>query len=249
MFNSIKILKHQGRQYIKDLAAVELKPPFRGRPKIAICDTGADELASVCPVGAIGTKPVTIDMGKCVFCGECALRYPEKVSFTQDYYLASNSRDALIVREGTNEPVEFDKSAIRKEIQGIFGKSLKLRQVSAAGDNSAELELNATRNVNFDLGRFGIEFVASPRHADGIVVTGPISANMAEALQICYDATPSPKIIILCGADAISGGIFADSPAIDRSFLYSHKVDLYIPGNPPHPLTIIHGILKLVRTA
>jgi Ni,Fe-hydrogenase III small subunit len=124
---------------------------------------------------------------------------------------------------------------------------LKLRQVSAAGDNSAELELNAAGNVNFDIGRFGIEFVASPRHADGIVITGPISENMSEPLQICYDAVPDPKIIILCGVDAVSGGIFIDSPALNRTFLNKYKIDLYVPGNPPHPLTFINGILELIK--
>ena len=108
------------------------------------------------------------------------------------------------------------------------------------------MELNASGNVNFDIGRFGIDFVASPRHADGILITGPISENMAEPLQICYDATPDPKIIILCGTDAISGGIFEGSKAINRSFLDKYKIDLYIPGNPPHPLTIINGILRLI---
>ena len=110
------------------------------------------------------------------------------------------------------------------------------------------MELNAAVNVNFDMGRFGIEFVASPRHADGIVITGPISKNMAEPLQICYDATPEPRIIILAGTDAISGGIFEGSAALDRSFLTKYPVDLYIPGNPVHPLTFINGVLSLIRS-
>lgn len=107
--------------------------------------------------------------------------------------------------------------------------------------------MNAAGNVNFDMGRYGIEFVASPRHADGIVITGPISVNMAEALQICYDATPAPKIIILVGTDAISGGLFEKSPLIDRSFLDRYSVDLYVPGNPAHPLTFINGVMDLIR--
>jgi len=102
-------------------------------------------------------------------------------------------------------------------------------------------------NVNFDMGRFGIEFVASPRHADGIVITGPVSENMAEPLQICYDATPDPKLIILAGTDAISGGIFDGAPALNRSFLNKYKIDLYVAGNPVHPLSFINGILQLIR--
>lgn len=108
------------------------------------------------------------------------------------------------------------------------------------------MELNAAGNVNFDMGRFGIEFVASPRHADGVVVTGPVSKNMADALQITWEAVPSPKIFILAGTDAISGGVFSNSPALDRNFPLLDKADLYIPGNPMHPLSFIHGILDLL---
>jgi Ni,Fe-hydrogenase III small subunit len=109
------------------------------------------------------------------------------------------------------------------------------------------MELNAANNVQFDMSRFGIEFVASPRHADGIVITGPITVNMSEPLDLCYKAVPDPKIIVLAGTDAISGGIFEGSPALDRSFLGHYKIDLYIPGNPVHPLTFINGILSLIN--
>jgi len=159
--------------------------------------------------------------------------------------MATNVQERLVVHSGSDLPVELDPVKVRKEIYSYFGHALKLRQVSAGGDNSAEMELNASGNVNFDMGRYGIEFVASPRHADGIVVTGPVTRNMAEALQICYDAVPSPKIIVLCGTDAISGGIFSESKALKRDFLADHPADLYVPGNPPHPLTFINGILDL----
>ncbi len=248
MINALKILIHQGKQYIPDVTKVELKSPYRGRPAITSAYVNENELATLCPLNAILTKPVRIDLGKCNFCGECAMKFPDKISFTADYKLATNNRDALIIKEGDESTIKFDEKAIRKELPSLFGGSLKLRQVSAGGDNSTELELNAAGNVNFDMGRFGIEFVASPRHADGIVITGPITNNMSKALQICYDSTPAPKIIILCGVDAISGGIFADSPDIDRTFIENHKVDLYIPGSPPHPLTFINAILDLIKS-
>ena len=133
-----------------------------------------------------------------------------------------------------------------KEIKKIFGKSLKLRQVSAGGCNGCEMELNACSNCNFDMGRFGIDFVASPRHADGLVITGPISENMAYALEDCYKSTPDPKIVILAGACAISGGIFQDSTKINREFLEKYPIDLYIPGCPVHPLTFINGVLDFI---
>jgi Ni,Fe-hydrogenase III small subunit/NAD-dependent dihydropyrimidine dehydrogenase PreA subunit len=247
MINTLKILKHQGIQYIKDPTEEVLKEPFRGRPVITDEQIDEAELVSLCPTNAISAKPVRIDLGKCTFCGECAFKFPRKIKFTPDYKISVNHRSSLIIKEGDHKPLELNPELIRKEISSFFSDSLKLRQVSAGGDNSAELELNASGNVNFDIGRYGIEFVASPRHADGLVITGPISNNMAEPLQICYDAMPDPKIIILYGVDAISGGIFADSPAINRKFLEKYKVDLYIPGNPPHPLSFINGILELIR--
>ncbi len=246
MFEDFKILYHQGKQYIPDLTTVEVPGIFRGRPVITNENVDENLLIDMCPTMAISTNPVSIDLGKCTFCGECSFAFPSKIQFTKDYKISSNIRERLIVKAGDTGFVELDAEKIRKEIKKIFGGSLKLRQVSAAGDNSCELELNATGNVNFDVGRFGIEFVASPRHADGIVITGPISENMAEPLQICYDATPAPKIIILAGTDAISGGIFAGSKALNRSFLDKYPIDLYVPGNPVHPLTFINGVLSLL---
>ena len=247
MLNNLKILYHQGKQYIPDVTKAKVPGIFRGRPIITAEQVDEGKLISICPTGAIQSSPVSIDLGKCTFCGECAFAFPQKIRFTTDYKIATNDRNNLIIHQGQDVPVELDPALVRKEIQDMFNGSLKLRQVSAGGDNSCELELNACSNVNFDMGRFGIEFVASPRHADGIVITGPISENMAEPLQICYDATPDPKIIILAGVDAISGGIFAGSPALNRKFLENNKIDLYVPGNPIHPLTFINGVLELIR--
>lgn len=247
MIKEVAAMIRNGKQFIPDLRNAKLKTPFRGRPEISKAKVDENALKNLCPLGAIATSPVSIDLGKCSFCGECAFAFPEKIKFTQDYRLASNNEHALIVKEGDSIPVSVSKDVIRKEIKSVFSKSLKLRQVSAGGDNSCEFELGATGNANFDMGRFGIEFTASPRHADGIVVTGPITENMAEPLKIAYDAIPEPKLFILCGVDAISGGIFANSEALNRSILKDIEIDLYIPGNPPHPLTIINGILDLTR--
>lgn len=247
MFNNLKIVFHQGKQYIRNTSTVKVPGIFRGRPVISAEKVNETELIGLCPVNAIASNPLSIDMGKCTFCGECAKQFPNKIRFTSEYKISTNERARLIVKEGEDKPVEVNPETVRSEIHRVFGSSLKLRQVSAGGDNSCEWELNASNNVQFDMGRYGIEFVASPRHADGIVITGPITENMAEALQICYDAVPEPKIIVLVGTDAISGGIHAESSALNRSFLDKYPVDLYIPGNPAHPLTIINGLLDLTR--
>lgn len=203
-------------------------------------------VSNLCPSGAIDPESGSIDIGRCVFCRECSFACPEKIVFTDDYRIAANTRNGLIIHPGNEEHLRLNEEIIRTEVRRMFKRSLKLRQVSAGGDNSCEMELNAAGNVNFDMGRYGIEFVASPRHADGIVITGPVSENMAEALQITWDAVPEPKIIILAGTDAISGGMFTDSPAVRRRFIDEHHIDLYVPGNPCHPLTFINGIMDLL---
>ena len=248
MFRSIKILRQHGIQYVPNLRTAELTSLFRGRPVLSgeVSAELATNLAKMCPSGAIQQAPFSIDMGKCIFCRECEFAAPDNIRFTNDYHIATNNRDNLIIKENHDNPIVLNPDLVRKEIRTLFRRSLKLRQVSAGGDASNEMELNAAGNVNFDMGRYGIEFVASPRHADGVVITGPITENMAEALQICFDATPKPSLVILCGTDAISGGLFQESNALNRNFLSRHPIDLYVPGNPVHPLTFINGVLDLI---
>jgi Ni,Fe-hydrogenase III small subunit len=249
MLRELKVLKSHGSQFVKNLRTQPVSGIFRGRPVIDAAIT-PDEIAyagNLCPVEAINMESCSIDLGRCTFCNECAFALPGKIHFTNDYRIAAYRREDLIINPGSDGHLRLDSVYVRKEIRRMFRGALKLRQVSAAGDNSCEMELNAAGNVNFDMGRYGIEFVASPRHADGIVITGPISENMSEALQITYEAIPDPKIIILAGTDAISGGIFYDSPALNRKFIEEHHIDLYVPGNPIHPLTFINGIIDLLR--
>ena len=243
----IKVLRSHGIQYIPDLSNVTLSEEFRGRPELTITDdmSQVEEAAKICPTAAISTTPFSLDLGKCLFCGECAICAPKNIRFTNDFKIATTKREALIIKPG-DERVEFHHESVRPVIRKMFGKALKLRQVSAAGDASIEMELNATGNVNFDFGRFGVDFTASPRHSDGVVITGPISKAMAEPLQICYDAVPDPKVLIVCGSEACSGGLYASSKAVDRSFLDSHDVDLWIPGTPSHPMSFIDGVVNLI---
>jgi Ni,Fe-hydrogenase III small subunit len=243
----VNIFRRHGRQYVNDLRKAEIRGSFRGRPVISDSIAAPEKLAAemICPTNAIRRDPFSLDLGKCEFCMECQFASAGKIRFTRDHRIATNVRENLVITQGTDKPIMSDPSLIRKEIKHLFRHALKMRQVSAGGDNSAEMELNACGNVNFDMGRYGIEFVASPRHADGIVITGPVSANMSEALRITWEAVPSPKLIVLAGTAAISGGIMAGSGVLNREFTESITPDLYVPGNPPHPLTFINGILDL----
>jgi|SRR5665647_148513 Ni,Fe-hydrogenase III small subunit len=249
MIKEFKILSDHGRQFIHDLRKQPVSERFRGLPVISdnITENEVKKVSAMCPVNAIDRQSGAIDLGKCVFCNECALLLPGKIRFTNDYRIATNKREDLLIRPGQTGLLRIDETVVRKDVRRLFKRALKLREVSAGGDNSCEMELAATGNVNFDVGRYGIEFVASPRHADGIVITGPVTENMAKALEICYDAVPSPKVIILAGTDAISGGIFEGSPALNRTFIRDHHIDLYVPGNPAHPLTFINGVMDLIR--
>ena len=249
MLDLIKLRIRHGFQAIADIRNAAMSEAHRGFPIINEAKYNADwqEVIDVCPTKAITKKPAAIDLGKCIFCDECERVSNGAIRFSNDYKIAASKKDHLVVATGAVYK-EYVVSAIeaRKEIHKLFGRSLKLRQVSAGGCNGCEMELSACGNVNFDMGRFGIDFVASPRHADGVVITGPITKNMAHALLDAYKSISEPKIVLAVGACAISGGVFADSEELNREFLSVVKVDLYIPGCPPHPLTIINAILDFI---
>jgi len=244
--NAVTVRLAEGQPVIADITAASVPERFRGRPKLdsARCTEGCSACVDVCPTHAVSLNPLTIDLGACVFCPLCTEACPEgAISYTNDYKMAATSRAGLLLRDWG----KISPESCTQEIQRLFGRSLKLRSVSAGGCNGCELELNALGNVNFDMGRFGIEFVASPRHADGIVLSGTTTRNMEQALAATYEAVPAPKLVILFGACAISGGIYQSSDQLAREYLERLKIDLYIPGCPPHPLTFIYGLLTYLR--
>ncbi|MHB8094120.1 MAG: NADH-quinone oxidoreductase subunit B family protein [Candidatus Aminicenantales bacterium] len=250
MFELLKLRKRHGRPVIPDIRRAEVHPAFRGFPLLDgnRCPQGCSSCDGICPTEALQRRPLRLDLGKCVFCGQCArICLAGAVRFGNAVRLGSSRRDGLIVVSGqTPEAFAAGAITVRKEIRRLFGRSLKLRQVSAGGCNACEMELAACGNVNFDAGRFGIEFTASPRHADGIVLTGPISRNMAPALHDAYRSIGEPKIVIAAGACAVSGGLFANSEEVDRKFLEEIGADLFVPGCPPHPLTFIRAVLDFL---
>ncbi|MBN1972022.1 MAG: NADH-quinone oxidoreductase subunit NuoB [Sedimentisphaerales bacterium] len=237
--------KHRTIKYPK--AEPVLPEKFCGRPVVdaSKCTADCKLCINVCPVNAIQKKnsAITIDLGKCLFCSQCAQNCPSgAISFTREYRLAARKRDDLILSDKENKLVRV----LDEKAKSLFGRSLKLRQVSAGGCNACEADTNVLGTVVFDLGRFGIQFVASPRHADGILVTGPVPENMRLALEKTYEAVPDPKIVIAVGACAISGGIYEGHTQVNNGADRIIPVDLYIPGCPPHPMTILDGLIRLL---
>ena len=251
MFSLLRSRIAHGYQAIPDIRKAKVNDKHRGFPVVreALLSKGElEKLPDCCQNDAIALSPLRIDLGKCDFCGECErLTKNGAIRFSNFLRTSASSRERLIVASDLTE-IDYEARAVtvREEIRRLFGHSFKIRSVSAGGCNACEMELNACTNVNFDMGRFGFDIVASPRHADAIVVTGPITENMAAALMDTYLCTPQPRIVIAMGACAISAGRFALSPAVNRKFFEQVPPDLYIPGCPSHPLTVINGILDFL---
>jgi len=239
---------HQGHRTIGFPAAAPTLPKgFQGRPELrmGLCAEDCRRCCDTCPTDAISRTPsgCTLDLGRCLFCGECAEACSSHaIRFGQEYRMAARTRSGLRLEGPEYQLAE----AIDNESRRLFGRSLKFRQVSAGGCNACEADINVLSTVVFDLGRFGIEIVASPRHADGLIVTGPVPENMRLALLKTWEATPSPKLLIAVGSCAISGGPFRGHPEVHGGVTDLLPVDLFIPGCPPHPITILDGLLRLL---
>ncbi len=230
-----------------DGPAPELPERWLGEPELPAGGLPADAETAFCPTGALSAKNgARLDVGRCIFCGEC--RDKAGVAFSRRYAMARFGRRDLVVGHHDAGEGEFGKSVTPERlalIRSLFGKSLKLRQVSAGGCNACEADCNVLGTLAWDMGRFGLAFVASPRHADGILVTGPVTDNMKLAVEKTYAAVPSPKVVIATGACAVSGGIYGggSGKGVLDGIL---PVDMYIPGCPPHPLVILEGLLRLI---
>lgn len=220
---------------------------FRGLPVLdqSKCPDGCRQCIESCPTAALRQQDslLELDLGRCLFCTDCVEFCPEgAITYTDDYRLSTRSRTDLVLGQRGLQLA----AALDDKVRRLFGRSLKLRQVSAGGCNACEADVNVLNTVVFDLSRFGIQFVASPRHADGLLITGPVTENMRVALQKTYEAVPEPKLVIAVGACAISGGPYLDHPEAHNGADSVVPVDLYVPGCPPSPWTILDGLLRLL---
>jgi Ni,Fe-hydrogenase III small subunit/formate hydrogenlyase subunit 6/NADH:ubiquinone oxidoreductase subunit I len=248
---------------------------FRGAPRFDFAKwRDARPAAEACPTGAVSIREsgaaryVTVDYGHCIFCGECSeADRSSAIQITREFELAVRDRRGLVLTaeyqlnpDGTQHelkqlqqggfPVDADAAALERRVHDAIyktlGRSLAIREVDAGSCNGCEVEITALNNPVYDLERFGIHFVASPRHADMLLVTGPVTRNMELALMKTYRATPDPKVVVAVGACGISGGIFGRNYATVGGVDQVVPVDVYIPGCPPRPHALLYGILLAV---
>lgn len=249
---SKKILgNHVETRHLKDLVVPD---NFRGKVSFTSETVKGKQslLEDICPTRALSKKDndsMALDNGKCIMCGHCAEAAPELIKIENKSANPARTKNQL-VEYSTKETFEKSYEQMGKELQEkikkLFGRSLAIREVDAGSCNGCEIEITALNNPIYDIERFGIHFVSSPRHADVLLVTGPASRNMETALLRTYEATPSPKIVIAVGACACSGGIFGDTYATTGGIDKIVPVDVYIPGCPPRPEALIRGLLLAV---
>jgi Ni,Fe-hydrogenase III small subunit/formate hydrogenlyase subunit 6/NADH:ubiquinone oxidoreductase subunit I len=227
--------------------SVEFPERFRGRPVFdpERCAEGCRSCRAALPSELLVEREgrLELDVGACLFAPEEASACASgAVRFSADYRMAASEREGLLTPRGELALAH----ALEEQTRRLFGRSLRLRSVAAGSCNGCEAELVALGNVVFDLARFGVQFVASPRHADGIVITGAISRNMESAVYSAYEAVPDPRLVIAVGACAINGGPFRGSPEVGDGVPGDLPVDLWVPGCPPHPYTLLDGLLRLL---
>lgn len=234
-----------------------VSPTYRGKVAFEsnkISESDFDILNKNCPTKSFDfnkeESSLSVDHGKCITCGKCSTILPDLIKIKNNFAPASTKRVELVESfdiASIKRSYEDIGSELKEKIHMLFGRSLAIREIDAGSCNGCEVEITALNNPIYDIERFGIHFVASPRHADLLLVTGPASRNMEIALKRTYDATPNPKLVVAVGACACSGGIFGDTYATTGGIGKIVPVDIYIPGCPPRPQALIYGILLAIN--
>jgi Ni,Fe-hydrogenase III small subunit len=206
------------------------------RPVITDAKVDQLRLKAVCPVHAIGANPARIDLGKCVFCGQCEQTFPTKIHFTEDAYIASNVRERLIVIEGENMPIRMDESLIRDEIGELLTESISLMHLFTS---SADMS-NIGNIPN------AIQIVHSPQEAHGVIITGHIGDEFMQTLENTYSQLKAPRLIIVAGQQALSSEIFETT--LQGKINNKYQIDLFIPGDPYHPKTLEISLRQLIQS-
>lgn len=222
-------------------AAVTVEPPT-----VPSASPASTEL---CPTGAIAGHggAVTLDRGRCILCGRCVALQPDRFTFAPDVEIAAVARNQLVVPSQPEDDATL--AALQHKLADAvrtLRRSVHIRHVDAGSDGAEEWEVAALTNPVYDVHRLGIFFTASPRHADLLLVTGVGAAGMADPLRRTYHAMPSPKIVLAAGTDAVSGGLVHPTYATRGGIDTIVPVDVWVPGSPPSPFSLLHGILLAI---
>ena len=222
-----------------------------------LTDAIASRVCAVCPTGALSTEDhhgrncLRLSYGQCIGCGRCVEIGEGALVPASRFRWTGLAREQLVRRWDLRSRIEIkmetpEPDAVRGRVQKLLGRALNIRQLDAGSCNGCEAEISALTNPYYDLERFGIHFVASPKHADMLLVTGPVTRNMAEAVRATYEAVPAPKLVVAVGACGCSGGLFAGSHAVIGAVDAVIPVDRYIPGCPPTPAMLLSGIMEVL---
>jgi len=217
---------------------------FRGLVEIVDGEGADGGLEALCPTAAIRVDDghVSLDRGRCILCGACVQGAPERFRFSSAFETASRRRAGIVV--GKTSARQLDEVPLPLGDQARpLRRSIHIRHVDAGSDGSEEWEISALTNPYYDMQRLGLYFTLSPRHADVLLVTGGVTPSMAEPLRRTHEVMPSPKAVVAAGTDACSGGFAAETGEVAGGVNHVLPVDVYVPGSPPSPIALLHGLL------
>jgi Ni,Fe-hydrogenase III small subunit/ferredoxin len=219
-------------------------PRFRGRVDVIDPEAASEQLASLCPTGAIQVDAgrLSLDRGRCILCGACVEAAPERFRFASGYETASRRRVGIIAGAAVERQLESVRPPLSAQARPLR-RSVHIRHVDAGSDGAEEWEIAALTNPYYDMQRLGLYFTLSPRHADVLLVTGGVTGSMAEPLRRAYEVMPEPKAVVAAGTDACSGGFAAEAGEVAGGVDRVLPVDVYVPGSPPSPIALLHGLL------